>query len=47
MLARFKRPRFVVRISKVVNKILHPLRDMPVPDFNNQYDCTCYENLKN
>jgi len=31
---------FVARISKVVNKILHPLKGMPVPDFNNQYDST-------
>lgn len=30
----------VARISKVVDKILHPLKGMPVPDFNNQYDST-------
>jgi hypothetical protein len=22
------------------DKIVHPLKDMPVPDFNNQYDST-------
>jgi len=30
----------VARISKMVDNILHPLKDMPVPDFNNQYDST-------
>jgi hypothetical protein len=40
ILAGLKGSRFVVWISKVVDDILHPLRDMPVPDFNNQYDCT-------
>lgn len=23
---------------KLADNILHPLKDMPVPDFNNQYD---------
>lgn len=29
-----------LRISKMMGKVIHPLKDMPVPDFNNQYDST-------
>jgi len=27
-------------LVKIANLILHPLRDLPVPDFNNKYDST-------
>ena len=40
LLAGWKGSRVAAKISKMLNNILHPLRDMPVPDFNNQYDST-------
>lgn len=27
-------------LAKIDDQVLHPLRDLPVPDFNNQYDET-------